>query len=87
MCEANPYAKPEEILRRRERQAEHEREAAERKARGERMGAEVRRWQEQQAAEVAAIRDAGYCTLCFVRSGHRRRVRHRTSDYHEQRGC
>lgn len=86
MCEASPYAKPEDILRRREQQAEREREAAHRRAVGEQMSAYARRWREQQAAEVAAARDAGYCTLCFVRSGHRRRVRHRTPDYHEQRG-
>jgi hypothetical protein len=85
MCEANPHTKPEEILRRREQQAEHECEAARRKAQAEHMSAYARNWRERQAAEVAAARDAGYCTTCFVRSGHRRRVRHRTSDYHEQR--
>jgi hypothetical protein len=86
MCEANPYTKPEEILRRREQQAEHEREVARRKAQAEHMSAYARDWRERQAAEVAAARDAGYCTTCFVRSGHRRHVRHRTPDYHEQRG-
>jgi len=86
MCEASPYTKPEEILRRREQQAEHERDAARRKALVEQMIAHSRRRLKQQAAEVAAARDAGYCIVCFVRSGHRRRVRHRTPDYHAQRG-
>ncbi|HEV3072120.1 MAG TPA: hypothetical protein VGY76_11935 [Solirubrobacteraceae bacterium] len=85
MCEASPYTKPEEILRRREQLAESEHEAAQRKAQTEQMIAYSRQWQEQQAAEVAAARDAGYCVVCFVRSGHRRRVRHRTPNYHEQR--
>jgi hypothetical protein len=84
MCEASPYTKPEETLRRREQLAERGREAARRKAQTEQMIVCSREWREQQAAEVDAVRGAGYCVTCFVRSGHRRRVRHRTPNYHEQ---
>ena len=84
-CQASPWAKPADVLRRREQYAEAERERERRKAASERMIAAHHEWQEQQAAAVAQARDAGYCTLCFVRSGNRKRVRHRTPDYHEHR--
>jgi hypothetical protein len=84
-CEANPYMKPPEILRRREQHAERERDAARHKAQTQRMIASSREWHQRQAAEVAQARKAGYCPTCFIRSGNRKRVRHRTPNYHEQR--
>jgi DNA-binding CsgD family transcriptional regulator len=56
-------------LRQREQVAEAEREHQRRKAASARMIAAGRAWQARQAAEVAQVRDAGYCTRCFVDPG------------------
>lgn len=81
-CEANAYANAETVLRRRAEREERQREEAERKARHEQVMAAQRRWNDERATEVAAVRDAGHCVVCFMRSGNRKRIRHRVANYH-----
>lgn len=85
-CEAGPYASAQEVLARRARRAENEQRIAERK----RLSAEHAAYEEQarrrRDAQIASIREEGYCALCFVRSGQRKRIRHRNPNHHQPGG-
>ena len=89
VCDAGQTTR-EHALRSRE---ERERRALEREQ-WERRSLTMSRYHEQErerreqrALETRALAESeGYCLLCMVRSDGRRRVRHRTSDFHEVRG-
>jgi hypothetical protein len=85
-CAANPRMDPETVLRRRQEHTESEQRAQDERARWARISESMLREREGREQEVSEAEEAGYCTQCFIRSGHRRRVRHRTPDYHAARG-
>ncbi len=81
-CAASPWADADEVRHLRQEAADRERERAERAARRALADESLRLERERRCAEVDAAVEAGYCGHCFARSGHHRRVRHRTPDYH-----
>lgn len=83
MCEAHPLMSPDEVLRRRAEQEQRELDAQERRRSHELAMARIAADKALRAREVQQVREAGYYVQCFVRSGQRKRIRHRTLDYHE----
>lgn len=83
-CEAHPRMPVETVLARRTEAAERKRREDDRRRTHEAAMEANAAYRERRQAEVREAREAGYCTLCFVRSGNRKRVRHRTPDYHER---
>lgn len=81
-CAASPRADADEVCHERQEAAERERERVESAARSASIAESMRRSRERRDAEVTAAVAEGFCRRCFVRSGHRKRVRHRTPDYH-----
>jgi hypothetical protein len=86
-CEAFPLARPEAVLAARAEQAARARRQAEREAISRAQIAASEEYWRGWAQEATAAEEAGYCTVCFRKSKHRKRVRHRTPDYHEQKGA
>jgi hypothetical protein len=83
-CEAHPQMDAETILKRRADRAALDARIAERQRMHEHAMASQKRWQDERAAELRAIVEAGYCAECHRSSGGRRKVRHRTADYHSR---
>lgn len=80
-CDANPSWKPEALAAHREKVAAQQAEEARRKANHEAAMRRIERDRvERQEREAVMIREAeerGACVRCLVRSGFRKRVRHR----------
>jgi hypothetical protein len=82
-CEAGPCQTAEAILARRQRLAEQQARIVAERERSRVHADYAKRWREEQEHEVAEAREAGLCVRCFVGSGHRKRIRHRSANYHE----
>ena len=81
-CSANPRATSEYELERRRLRAEARAREDDFRRRSDAMAESSRRYHEQRDAEIREARESGYCVQCFIRSGNRKRIRHRRANYH-----
>lgn len=84
-CEAGIHADRDRALEMRRQSEERGAREAEDQRRHERLIEYARESEERRRAEVQEAAEAGYCVSCFVRSGNRKRVRHRIPDFHTRR--